>query len=140
MWKNIVVGVDDEDSSTRALERAADIARMSHAALVVASITPALVGMAAAHGVGPYDPADPPEAHRDELRHAREFLAEMKVPARFELGLGEPAEQIVALAERHAADLIVVGTREPDFLERLISGSVSQAVARKAHCDVLIVH
>ena len=37
-------------------------------------------------------------------------------------------------------DLIVVGTREAGLLERLLDPSVSGAVQRKAHCDVLVVH
>ena len=44
------------------------------------------------------------------------------------------------MAERRGADLIVVGTRQPGLLERLLEGSVSQGVARRAGCDVLIVH
>ena len=139
-WNTIVVGVDDVEPSDRALERAAEISRTAHARLVVTSVAPVLVGMAAAHGVGPYDPADPPESHREDLAEARRFLVGKGVAAEFELGLGDPAEAIVDLAEKHEADLIVVGTREAGFLERVLSGSVSQAVARKAHCDVLIVH
>ena len=139
-WKTIVVGVDDLEPADRALERAAGIAHTTGAKLVVTSVAPMLVGMAAAHGIGPFDPADPPESHREELAKARSFLLDKGVPAEFELGLGEPAEAIVRLAEKHEADLIVVGTREAGFLEHVLSGSVSQAVARKAHCDVLIVH
>jgi nucleotide-binding universal stress UspA family protein len=56
------------------------------------------------------------------------------------LGLGDPAEAIVQLAEERSADLIVVGTREPGFFERLLGHSVSASVQRNAHCDVLIVH
>ena len=54
--------------------------------------------------------------------------------------MGDAAEAIVELAEQRNADLIVVGTREPGFLERLLGHSVSGSVQRHAHCDVLIVH
>jgi hypothetical protein len=68
------------------------------------------------------------------------FLTELGVPHEFAGVVGEPIEEIVDVAERRDADVIVVGTREPRFLERLLGGSVSQGVARRAHCDVLIVH
>ena len=139
-WKTIVVGIDESEASHRALGRAADLAQAPGAELVVTSVAPVLTGMAAAHGVGPWDPADPPEEHRSELAHAREYLLDRNATAEFVLGTGEPAEAILDLADAHAADLIVVGTREPGLLEHLLSGSVSRAVARNAHSDVLIVH
>ena len=139
-WKTIVVGIDEGEPSHRALERAADLAQAPGAELVVASVAPVLTGMAAAHGVGPWDPADSPEEHQAELADARKYLIGRNVTAEFVLGAGEPAEAILDLADQHAADLIVVGTREPGVLERVISGSVSRGVAHKAHTDVLIVH
>lgn len=54
--------------------------------------------------------------------------------------IGEPAEAIVEVANEKDADLIVVGTRELGFVERLLGQSVSEAVSRRARCDVLIVH
>jgi nucleotide-binding universal stress UspA family protein len=93
-----------------------------------------------ARGLGPIDPVDPPEAHRAELKQARDFLRKRGIDAEFDLEIGEPAETIVRVADKHQADVIVVGTREPGSVDRLLRGSVSQGAARRAYCDVLIVH
>ena len=139
-WKTVVVGYRRDHASSRALERAAGIARSEGATLIVTSIVRPLPSGAAARGLGPYDPADLPELHRAELDHAKELLATSGVEAEFDLEVGEPADAIVALAQRRGADLIVVGTHERHFLERLLHGSVSESVGKHAHCDVLIVH
>jgi len=47
---------------------------------------------------------------------------------------------VVEVAEKHGAGLIVIGTREPSQVERMLGHSVSESVQRMAHCDVLIVH
>jgi hypothetical protein len=52
---------------------------------------------------------------------------------------GDPAEEIVALAEGLDADLVVVGSRGSGLVGRLITGSVSEAVVRRAPCPVLVV-
>jgi nucleotide-binding universal stress UspA family protein len=68
------------------------------------------------------------------------LFAETGVPYEFAGVVGQPEQEIVEVAARRDADLIVVGTREPGLLERLLEGSVSQGVARRARCDVLVVH
>ena len=50
-----------------------------------------------------------------------------------------PAEGILAYAEEHAADLIVVGTRGRAGVERWVLGSVAETVVRQAACPVLVV-
>ena len=89
---------------------------------------------------GAIDPTDTPEQHVAELAQAREHLAGKGIEADFQAAVGEPADTIVELAEERGADMIVVGTREPNVLERLLGQSVSESVSRRAHCDVLIVH
>ncbi|MGH3135438.1 MAG: universal stress protein [Gaiellaceae bacterium] len=134
--KTIVVGYDDTESAKRALEGAAELASAFGAKIIVTSVARMIVGK----GIGPLDPVDPPELHREELRHAAAFLAERGLEGEYEVALGDPPNEIVDLAERRGADLIVVGTHEPNLLARLLGQSVSGAVQRKAHCDVLIVH
>ncbi len=136
--KTIVVGFDGTEPSGRALDRTADLSGAFGSTVIVTSVAPVMTG--STHGGGSVDPTDPPEAHDALLVAAKSRLAERGIAAEVALVVGNPAEGIVQLAEEHSADLIVVGTREPGFLERLFGHSVSESVQRAAHCDVLIVH
>lgn len=51
---------------------------------------------------------------------------------------GSPAKEIVWLAARIEADLIVVGTHERSGVQRLVVGSVAEKVLHTAGCPVLI--
>ena len=107
------------------------------------------VGAPGAFGLLPYyvypEGVEQPGQRNEELwAQHRERVQTLFANAGFEVEFagvaGEPAAELIEAAEQQDADLIVVGTREPGFLERLLGGSVSQDVARRADCDVLIVH
>jgi nucleotide-binding universal stress UspA family protein len=53
--------------------------------------------------------------------------------------IGSPKERIVEEAERWGADLILVGSHGYGAVTRFVLGSVSHAVAHRAHCSVEIV-
>jgi nucleotide-binding universal stress UspA family protein len=137
VMKTIVVGYDETEPSKNALARAADLAVAFGSSVIVTSVAPVLAG--GSREMGGVDPVDPPELHADELDHAKAFLAERGIEGQFELAVGDPATAIVELADRVGADLIVVGTRQQSLLSSLLGLSVSGAVKRKAHCDVLTV-
>ena len=122
----IVVGYNETEVSERALARAGELAGMYGAKLVVTSAVPFMIvdesrGPAVVDGLA-------------------DRLSDRGIDADVVSGIGDPAEVIVQVAEQRAADLIVVGTREPSLIERQLGHSVSEHVQRRAHCDVLIVH
>ena len=137
-YQKIVLAYDESDSARPALERAAEMAKAFGSELIVTSIAPAM--LSATRSGGPIDPTDPPEAHIEELKHARNYLDGQGVKADYVPGLGQPAETIAELAKERDADLIVLGTHEPNVIARLFGQSVSESVAHKVHCDVLLVH
>jgi nucleotide-binding universal stress UspA family protein len=152
--RTIVVGYDGTAPAEHALRRAAEYARAFTARVVVVSVAApqplAEIGAPGAFGLMPYPayPAAEPdqiverdkqlwEQHRERVRT---LFADADLLVEFAGVAGAPAQELVDAAEQHQAELTIVGTREPSFLERLLGGSVSQDVARHAHCDVLIVH
>ena len=125
---NILLAYNDTDVSNRALERAAQLAKLYEATLAVTSVRPFAVGSA---------PDMTPGA---ELQRADQRLREHGIEAELVEAIGDIALAVVEVAEQHGAGLIVIGTREPSQVERMLGHSVSEQVQRLAHCDVLICH
>jgi nucleotide-binding universal stress UspA family protein len=125
---NILLAYNDTDVSNRALERAGQLAKLYGAKLVVTSVTPIAIG-------------EPPDMSPGaELRRAEELLRAQDIEPELVEAVGDIALAIVEVAAKHGAGLIVLGTREPSQVERMLGHSVSEQVQRMAHCDVLIVH
>jgi nucleotide-binding universal stress UspA family protein len=67
-------------------------------------------------------------------------IARARVPdVEVTLTTGAPAVRIVREARRHGSDLLVVGARGVGGARRLLLGSVSESVLRRADCPVLVV-
>ena len=130
----IVVGYDGSEPAQRALDRAAELAGYGTTVTVV-SVAPSVY----TQGLQPVADPDDTERARALLAEARDRLALRQVPVSTRDAVGEPAAMIVETADELGADLIVVGTRNGNALERLVLGSTSTKVLHHAHCDVLVV-
>ncbi len=80
-----------------------------------------------------------PEYSLKFLMACKERVKSGKVFVEIELAEGEPVDEIVKKAKRSQFDLIVMGARGLSTLKKLLIGSVSEGVLKKASCPVLIV-
>lgn len=74
-----------------------------------------------------------------ELRKAEYLLKKARVRGETLIARGEPAQEILRLAERGEFDLVVLGVRKLGGIARLIRGSVSGTVMHGTHSSVLVV-
>ena len=139
--RRILCPIDFSDFSRRALDHAAAIAKWYDAAVTMFHVC-AIVPTAA------YAPGSPDlpsmvltERDRDELLEAMKRFAAVDAgsPVQFEIGEGNAVAEILAKANAMRADLIVMGTHGRSGFERLVLGSVTEKVLRKAACPVLTV-
>jgi nucleotide-binding universal stress UspA family protein len=136
MMKKLLVGYDGTESAKRALERAAGMAG-DGVTLGVISVAPVIAG--GPRSGGPFAVGDGPDEHRAELKEAVEYLAGRGITPVTIAAAGDPAKAICEAADRDGYTTIVVGRRNLSAAKHLLLGSVSDAVAHHAVCDVLIV-
>jgi nucleotide-binding universal stress UspA family protein len=70
------------------------------------------------------------------LHHLAESATEVDCGAHWLVEVGHPADRLVAVAEKEAASLIVVGSTGP---RSSLLGSISAEVSRRALCPVVVV-
>lgn len=142
-YQTVVVGTDGSETSFRAVERAAELARDAGAALVIACA---------------YFPEKPDPAAQDvlkdeafqvvgsapaeeSLRSARDRATAAGAAKIDTLAVeGKPGDTLKKVAADSRADLLVVGNRGLNTLAGRIIGSVPLDVVRHTPIDVLVVH
>jgi nucleotide-binding universal stress UspA family protein len=137
--KRILIATDGSAGAREAVEYGLDLARHSHASATVVYVRRAprpLVG-------DPFDRREISEGQRradDAVDHALRVAADLGVETDVEIVEGDPATQIIELAWRRDADLIVLGSRNRGPLAAALLGSVSQDVVTHADRPVLVAH
>ena len=76
---------------------------------------------------------------RDYLEAACQALATEGFECEAVLASGDPADEILAAAERERCDLIAMATHGHRFLADVVYGSVAEAVRHRAAIPVLLV-
>ncbi len=140
--KRIVCPTDFSAPACTCVKVANELALHFNAELLLVNVVPVI----------PTAPPDPnyvfkvPEyeryLHMDAEKHLEDVQRDMidpKVKVRPIVGHGSAADEIVSIAEKEDADLIVIATHGSTGFERLVFGSVAERVVRLSSVPVLTV-
>ncbi|WP_083618058.1 universal stress protein [Planktothrix paucivesiculata] len=89
--------------------------------------------------------ADRPRPGADEFpyghleKQLRAYQDQFDCQTEIEIVAGDPAEEIIRLANIYKADLIIIGNRGLTGVKRILERSVSSQVVSEANCSVLVV-
>ena len=137
--ERILVPVDFSDCSIAALEYAAMVAQQAGASLTLLHVLePVSYGLD--FDLGHFrSREDVRESWTKRLEELASSHRHPNMPVEFRLRGGVPADSILDSAQTLPCDLIVMGTHGRRGISHTISGSVAEAVLRKAHCPVIAV-
>jgi nucleotide-binding universal stress UspA family protein len=138
MTRRVICGVDGSAESLKATRVAGNIGAGLSAEVVLVHVAP--VPLPPLHGVH-YSQS---HAERGTPRLARRLLQRVSEDSgvqahRFRIESGSPAATLVEVAAHEDAALVVIGARGRGPLRSALLGSVSQDVASRAPCPVLVV-
>ena len=140
--KRILCPIDYSEFSRRALDRAIAIAQWYRASVTALYVLPQVASLIPAGYPGLYPPiaftAEDLEQFKTQLDA---FVAGSNSRAKVDTVVveGNIADWITSVARELPADLVVMGTHGRSGFDRLMLGSVTEKVLRKAPCPMLTV-
>jgi nucleotide-binding universal stress UspA family protein len=129
----IQLAYDGFEHSENALAEAAELLKEAGSLTILSVVPPDARGSKAGGHVGLR-----PHAHED-VALAHKYLRERDIESEMLTEHGDPAEEIVRVAEKGGYDLILAGSGERGTVAELLLGSVSRTLVRTATCPVLVV-
>ncbi|WP_299491310.1 universal stress protein [Acaryochloris sp. IP29b_bin.137] len=138
MFNTILVALDSPDISERVMQ-----ALKSFQLDTVGKVI--LTHVISTNETGDEQPVDRPYSDPQVglFRHIEEELqtyqASIPCDSSLEIVTGDPAEEIIRVANIYEADLILIGSRGLTGVTRILQRSVSSQVVSDASCSVMVV-
>ena len=137
MYKRILIPLDNSPTDRAILEHIRPLAKLTHANLV-------FVHVADGYAARLQDQLNLQDSK--EIQEDRQYLDKQKdafVKDGFDvkafLVRGEPAKEILAIAEKEKCDLIAMATHGHGFVKDVILGSVADALRHQTDIPVLMI-
>lgn len=139
MYTKILLATDGSENARRAANEAAGIAKVMSSRVILVYIinTPPSQSRMAKANFDVHSLLE--EDARSEVKDTIHIFETEGLPYTLKVAIGDPAAEIIEIAEKEMADLIVIGSRGLGTIKGVFMGSVSQKVAHHSSCPVMIV-
>ncbi|MEO0373563.1 MAG: universal stress protein [Cyanobacteria bacterium P01_A01_bin.17] len=137
MFQTILVALDNPELSEQIMQAVTQIKLQPSDQVILTHVMPSSESMLDQPADRPS--TDPQGFYRQIEQRLKARQEELSCQTELEIVAGDPAEEIVRLANIHKAQLIVIGTRGLTGVNRILKGSVSSQVVSEAHCSVMVV-
>lgn len=138
MLKTILVALDGSEIAERVIETLSDLVMSSNTKVILCHVFPTPESEIEL-------PADRPHSVLPRFsyfhveKEMQSYQEKLSFKTDLELVTGDPAEEIIRLANIYKADLVVIGSRGLTGMKKIVLGSVSTQVMEEANCSVLVV-
>jgi nucleotide-binding universal stress UspA family protein len=137
MYRTILVAIENSAADHTILAHVEKLARLTGAELLLVHVAD---GWAARH----FDElklreSEEMQADRAYLERIRDDLASRGVSARTALAMGDPATELIHVAEAQGVDLIAMSTHGHRFLSDLLHGTTADRVRHLVKVPVLLL-
>lgn len=138
MLKNILVALDGSEIAERVIQILDDLVFSQDAKVVLCHVFPTPESELELPADRPH-PESPTLSYFQIEKSLQSYQEKLSINTELEMVTGDPADEIIRLANIYKADLIVIGSRGLTGMKRIVQGSVSSQVVEEANCSVLVV-
>jgi nucleotide-binding universal stress UspA family protein len=138
MYRKIILAYDGSLEGAIALREGAILAQRCGAEVFLLSVVPHGGGLQVAEGVHGGAVAHELDRSREVLERGVGRLTALGLKPQARLAIGDPARVIGEVAREMGADLVVVGHRKRNMLERWWSGDAGAYISDHIGCSLLI--
>lgn len=148
LFSKILVPIDGSDYSFKAAEYAIDISRRYQSEITLISIVASKVRYGDSSGIFGAIPPSYLKKYENEARKwfnrvlekaRKDDLEVKKIKTDVITTPVSVVSTILQYADKHDADLIVIGTKGITGFKKMLVGSVASGVVTYAHCSVLVI-
>ncbi|WP_414589376.1 universal stress protein [Scytonema sp. PCC 10023] len=138
MLKTILVALDDSELADRVIQTLQELVLPKDSKVILCHVFPTSESEMELPADRP-QPESPAISYFHIEKQLQSYQTILPVESDIEIVTGDPAEEIIRLANIYKANLIMIGSRGLTGMKRIVQGSVSSQVVEEANCSVLVV-